>query len=170
MTACPLLQAGRDRGARRGAGAARAGPSRPVPASRAPPDPGARGSSRQRVGRVKCDMPRSGRGGAQAGRGCWLALSFSPTFPVGRSQPGRALPSTRPPPDRPGIPCGGMWLLAGPGGTQLAGSREGGARGAGGSERPGGAAGGGPLRGIPAPPAGSAPTRAGGRRAGVWCG
>lgn len=44
----------------------------------------------------------------------------SPTFAAGRRGP------ARPPPARqPGIPCGGMWLLAGPGGTQLAGGREG---------------------------------------------
>lgn len=98
MTACPLLRAGRDRGARRGAGAARAGPSRPVPASRAPPDPGARGSSRQRVGRVKCDMRRSGRGGAQAGRGCcWLFPSHQPSRWGAPSRPG---PAQHPPPAR----------------------------------------------------------------------
>lgn len=112
-------------------------------------------------------------GGRRGGPGRARAGSFPLTnLPGGAlpARPGPALPSARPPPDRPGIPCGGMWLLAGPGGTQLAGGREGGARGAGGSERPEGTAGGGPLGGIPASPAGSAPARAEGRWAGVCCG
>lgn len=70
--------------------------------------PRARGSSRPRVGRGKCDMPRSGRGGARAGRrggaggrgGRGLALSLPPTFPAGRSLPARPGPAQRPPPAR----------------------------------------------------------------------
>lgn len=43
----------------------------------------------------------------------------------GRHPPSRRGAAARPAPRPPGIPCGGMWLLAGPGGTQLAGGREG---------------------------------------------
>lgn len=104
---------------------------------------------------MRCSDQAGAARGAGEGAG-WLVPSHQPSRRGAPcpARPGPALPSARPPPDRPGIPCGGMWLLAGPGGTQLAGGREGGARGAGGSERPGGTAGGGPLGGIPAPPAG----------------
>lgn len=162
-------------GARKGAGAARTGPSYPALA-REPAGRPVRVSGRESVrhGDQAGAAHGSDAGATRAaGEGAgWLFPCHQPSRRGAPcpARPSPALPSARPPPARPGIPCGGMWLLAGPGGTQLAGGREGGARGAGGSERPGGVAGGGPLGGIPAPLAGSAPTRAWGRRTGVWCG
>lgn len=157
-------------GARRGAGAARAGRAAPPrPPGRSPPRPRRPAGRPARVSGGESVRSRGRAQGLRGGRGGRGPLSPSHQ-PSRRGAPCPARPGPaqrRPPPARPGIPCGGMWLLAGPGGTQLAGGREGGARGAGGSGRPGGAAAGGPPGGGGVqPPAG----RGAGRRAGVWGG
>lgn len=113
----PLLPTGgpKARGGGRGGGAARPAPPASQDAGGAHRGPQGTGRPAPRLGAAV--RPRVW----PAGKVCTGAAPRpSPTFAAGRRSP------ARPPPARqPGIPCGGMWLLAGPGGTQLAGGREG---------------------------------------------
>lgn len=150
-------------------------PPPPSPGPRAPSPPGARGSSRPRVRRGKCETPRSGPRGAPAGRrggagdreGRRLALRrLSPTFAAGRSRAGPALPGARPPPARRARhSLRGHVASCRPRG-HVAGWRPGGGRA--GSGRPGG---GRPPGRDSSPSRGARPPRGpGGAGRGVWGG
>lgn len=180
MPACPLRRAGGDvlGGGPRGGGRGRPGSGRIAPPQPPPPSPGPRAPSRPelagRPGRGSGGESVRRRGPARAAHrpGAGAALGTgkgagSPSAashqPSRRGAPGPARPCPAPPPARPPGPAflaGACGFLPAPGARSWLAA----GRGARGERAPGrGPPAGGGLQPLPR---GSAPTRAGGRRAG----